>query len=190
MNKTEFVLCQGVSLADTGDVSSAFRSSGQNIEGVLSAELIIPAAKAFISAVKEPLFFFLELPLDNSESYDTYYLDNCTREVADTIIDCYGELLANDGVSRFGFGSNSTDEEIYFRDYQEFSAYVKVPQKLAQSLEQLGARKKDEFKTLWDMMSDENTGCLTAVELEGETVFDIPQALKGAGMYKVEEENV
>ena len=42
--------------------------------------------------------------------------------------------------------------------------------------------------TLWDMMSDENPGCLTAVELDGETAFDIPEALKGAGMYKAEEE--
>ena len=189
MDKKKFVLCQGVSLADTGAVASAFSCCGENIEGVLSAELIIPAAKAFISTVKEPVFFFLELPKDNdNESYETYYLDNCTKKVAQAIIECYGELLAGDGVSRFGFGSNSTDEEIYFRDYQEFSAYIKSPNIFADSLEKLGAVKEESFMTLWDMMSDENPGCLTAVELDGETVFDIPEALKGAGMYKAEEE--
>ena len=78
MDNTQFVLCQGVSLADTGDVVSAFTVKGENIEGVLSAPLVIPAAKAFIKAVKEPVFFFIELPHENSESYDTYYLDNCT----------------------------------------------------------------------------------------------------------------
>ena len=57
MDKKKFVLCQGVSLADTGAVASAFSCCGENIEGVLSAELIIPAAKAFISTVKEPVFF-------------------------------------------------------------------------------------------------------------------------------------
>lgn len=190
MDNTQFVLCQGVSLADTGDVVSAFTVKGENIEGVLSAPLVIPAAKAFIKAVKEPVFFFIELPHENSESYDTYYLDNCTKKVAGAIIDCYGEVLANDGVSRFGFGSNATEEEIYFRDYQEFSAYVKSPQTLTKSLEQLGAQKKEKFKTLWDMMNDENPGCLTVVELDGETVFDIPDALKEAGMYKFKEESI
>ena len=190
MDNTGFILCQGVSLENVGDVTSAYSTSGENIEGILSAQLILPAAKAFIEAVKEPVFFFIELPVENTDSYETYYLDNCTKKVALAVLDCYGELLANDGAARFGFGSNSTDEEIYFRDYQEFSAYVNKPDALAKSLEKLGAVKKDNYTTLWDKMSDDNQGCLTEVELDGTTVFDIPDALKDAGMYKVKEENV
>ncbi len=189
MENTDFKLCQGVSLRTTGDAVSAFAVSGENMNGLLSAELIVPAAKAFIRTVSEPVFFFLELPCEGSEGYEVYYLDNCTKKVAYAVVERFGELLANDGLSRFGFGSNATDEEIYFEDYQEFSAYVRQPKELVQSLEKLGAQKTDGFTTLWDLLSDENVGCLSAVELDGETVFDIPDSLKGAGMYKVKEEN-
>lgn len=189
MDNKDFVLCQGVSLRSTGKVVSAFSVSGENISGVLSAEKMIPAAKAFIGAVQEPVFFFLELPEQDGEGYEVYYLDNCTRKVAYAVIERFGELLANDGVCRFGFGSNSTDEEIYFEDYQEFTAYVKSPEKLAKKLAELGAEQTDGFETLWDQLSDDNVGCLSAVELDGETVFDIPEALSDAGMYKVKEDD-
>lgn len=188
MDNTSFKLCQGVSLRTTGEVASAFSVDGENLRGVLSAELIVPAANAFIEAVGEPVFFFLELPAEDSQEYEVYYLDNCTQEVAAAVIDRFGELLANDGVSRFGFGSNATDEEIYFEDYQEFSAYLKSPQKFAEKLEKLGAKHRQSFPTLWDVLSDDNVGCLSPVELDGETVFDVPDALKSAGMYKAQEE--
>jgi hypothetical protein len=188
MDKTGFILCQGVSLRDTGSVRTAFRCDNGRIEGALSAEVILPAARAFIKAAKEPVFFFLELPDETGENYETYYLDNCTKKVAYAVIDRFGELLANDGVSRFGFGSNSADEEIYFEDYQEFSAYIGDMQGFAKSLEELGAEREEKPAALWDLLSDDNVGCLSPVELDGETVFDIPEALADAGMYKVKED--
>ena len=179
-----FTLCQGVSLRSTQDVHSAFSVKGSDISGVLSAQLILKCAVEFIRLVNEPVFFFLELPVEDSQEYEIYYLDNCTKEVASAVLKRFGELLANDGLSRFGFGSNKTDEELYFEDYQGFSAYVKEPEAFAQALEKLGAKRQDSFTSLWDVMSDDNIGCLSAVELDGETVFDIPQALSDAGMYK------
>lgn len=188
MDKTGFILCQGVSLRDTADAGSAFRCENGGIRGVLSAEMILPAAKAFIKAAQDPVFFFLELPDESGEKYGTYYLDNCTKKVAYAVIERFGELLANDGVSRFGFGSNSADEEIYFEDYQEFSAYIGDKEGFAKSLEALGAVHKEKFTTLWEVLSDDNMGCLSPVEIDGETVFDIPEVLAGAGMYKVKED--
>lgn len=184
----KFVLCQGVSLRTVGDVRSAFSAEGENIRGILSAELLIPAAKAFIKVIKEPIFFFIELPAETSDKYEVYYLDNCTKPVVDAIIKRYGELLANDGICRFGFGSNSTDEEIYFEDYQEFSAYVKRPEALCKALEKLGVKHGESYPTLWEQFSDDNVGCLSPVELDGESVYDIPIALEQAGMYKNQED--
>lgn len=186
--ETGFILSQGVSLRHTNDVHSAFSISGSDIRGVLSAELIVPAAKAFIKAAKEPVFFFLELPIEDSEEYEVYYLDNCTKQVAYAVLERFGEMLAADGASRFGFGSNAADEEVYFEDYQEFSACLSSPKAFADSLEKLGVKRSDSFPTLWDQLSDDNVGCLCAVELDGESVFDIPQALADAGMYRSEEE--
>ncbi|WP_037344852.1 hypothetical protein [Ruminococcus sp. FC2018] len=184
----KFILCQGVSLRSTGQVVSAFTVQGEDVKGILSAPLILPAARAFIKSVKEPVFFFLELPAEDGESYETYYLDNCTKPVAEAIIKRFGELVANDGISRFGFGSNSTEEEIYFKDYQEFSAYLRSPQGFAAALEKLGVQEKDSFATLWQQLSDDNVGSLSPVELDGETVYDIPGALEQAGMYLSQEE--
>ena len=108
-----FVLCQGVSLRRTGKVRSAFSVQGEDVKGILSAPLILPAARAFIKVVKEPVFFFLELP-DQQDSYRTYYLDNCTKPVAEAIIKRFGELLASDGTARFGFGSNAAEFCIFW----------------------------------------------------------------------------
>lgn len=182
-----FVLCQGVSLRRTGKVRSAFSVQGEDVKGILSAPLILPAARAFIKVVKEPVFFFLELP-DQQDSYRTYYLDNCTKPVAEAIIKRFGELLASDGTARFGFGSNATEEEIYFEDYQEFAAYLQDPHSFAKELEDLGVKEKGDFETLWKQLSDDNVGSLSTVEIEGETVFDIPGALEQAGMYLSQEE--
>lgn len=188
MNNTNFKLCQGVDLQTTGNVTSAFSVNGENLSGVLSAELIVPTAEAFIRSIKEPIFFFLELPAQNSEDHEVYYLDNCTEKVAIAVLERFGELLANDGVARFGFGSNATDEEIYFEDYQEFSVYLRSPQKLAEKLKKLGIAEKQSYTSLWDILSDDNIGSLCPVEIDAETVFDIPDALKGAGMYIAQEE--
>ncbi|MBR7007585.1 MAG: hypothetical protein IKH90_03015 [Ruminococcus sp.] len=189
MDSREFILCQGVSLRSTGKVSSAFSREGGSFSGILSAQQIIPAAKAFIKDAKAPIFFFVELPKeDDSEMYDVYYLDNCTKPVAEAIIKRFGDVLVNDGISRFGFGSNSAAEEIYFTDYQEFSAYIGNAEKFAASLKKIGVEQTEKFCTLWDEMSDDNMGCLSMVEVNGETVFDIPDALKDAGMYKDRKE--
>lgn len=188
--ENEFVLCQGVSLRSTQDVKPAFLVQGNDLRGVLSAQQIIPVAEAFIEYVTEPVFFFVELAAQVQEEFETYYLDNCTKEVAMAVLKSYGELLANDGLSRFGFGSNSTDEELYFEDYQGFSAFVKDPEGFAKRLEKLGVQRRKSVKTLWDVLSDDNVGCLSAVELDGETVFDIPVLLKEAGMYRYQEEQI
>lgn len=182
-----FLLCQGVSAAGCEGLTSSFKISGEDISGLLSAELIADCALGFIDIIDEPVFFFLELAVEDSEDYDLYYLDNCTKEVARAVMERYGQLLVNDGLSRFGFGSNKTGEEVYFTDYQEFTMYTKKPAKAAKMLKELGLAETDEPDSIWDMLSDDNVGSLSAVESEGETVFDIPEALEDAGMYKAQQ---
>ncbi|MBR1864088.1 MAG: hypothetical protein IJ806_08385 [Ruminococcus sp.] len=184
----DFRLCLGVSVTGSEGLESSFSVSGQEVRGLLSAELILKCAEGFLETVPEPVFFFLELPMENGgEGYQVYYLDNCTREVAGAIIKRYGQLLAEDGLCRFGFGSNRTEEEIYFTDYQEFSVYSLSPGKVRDMLKKLGCRETEEPSSLWDLMSDEEPGTLSGIEIEGETVFDIPENLKDAGMYQAQQ---
>lgn len=182
-----FKLCQGVDVCGTENFTSAYKVNGDCIEGILSSELIEQAAEKFVLLADEPLFFFLELPNeDNNENTDIYYLDNCTEEVCLAIIKRYGQILSEDGISRFGFGSSKDDAEIYFKDYQEFHIYSPDIERMAKALDKLGVEKSDALQSMWDLLSDENVGCLRAVEIDGESVFDIPINLKSVGMYKSE----
>ena len=45
---------------------------------------------------------------------------------------------------------------------------------------------EDEVVTLWDLINEDNAGCISCVEADGETVFDIPENLKPEGMYEAE----
>lgn len=45
---------------------------------------------------------------------------------------------------------------------------------------------EDEVVTLWDLINEDNAGCISCVEADGETVFDIPENLKSEGMYEAE----
>lgn len=182
-----FNLCQGVSAPHADKLESGYKQEGDSFTGLISAELIARMAEGFIALADEPVFFLLELPRPDSEEYDIYYLDNCTKEVARAVMKRYGELLVHDGLSRFGFGSNKTNEEVYFMDYQEFMLYTPKTGKAKKLLKDLGIPETDKPRSMWDSFSDEEQGSLSAVELEGETVFDIPEALEDAGMYPAEE---
>ncbi|WP_295211039.1 hypothetical protein [Ruminococcus sp.] len=182
----QFSLCQGVSVEGADKLRSCWCGNGENISGILSCELIAKTASAFIEKLGEPIFFFLEL--SEGEGFKTYYLDNCTKEVALAIMKRYGALLVNDGTSRFGFGSHKNDEEIYFTDYQEFQIYSPNPQKIAKIFSRLGVEKvqEDDIVTMWDLIREDNVGCLSCVEADGETVADIVENLKPEGMYEAE----
>lgn len=186
--ENKFKLCQGVSAEGTENLKSCYRKENDSLTGILSAEKIFSLAEGFIDIIKEPVFFFLELPdSENENENEVYYLDNCTAEVAHAIMKRYGTVLCEDGVSNFGFGSNSSSEEIYFREYQEFLIYCPQSEtKVKKLFNRLDIGEDKNMKTMWDLFSDDNPGCLSLVEADGETVFDIPENLKSAGMYKAE----
>lgn len=182
-----FRLCQGVSAPNSEELKSGYKTEGETFSGLASAEHMAALAEGFIDLIDDPVFFLLELPAD--EEYDVYYLDNCTKEVAHAIMQRYGELLVQDGVSRFGFGSNSSEEELYFMDYQEFMLYTPKTDKAKKLLESLGIKQADKPDSMWEHFTDDEPGTLSVVELEGETVFDIPEALEEAGLYCASRED-
>ncbi len=189
-----FKLIQGVDVNNIENVHSAYSIDENGIYSVLSAEIYEEAVSELVGKLVEPVFFFLEIPCSAEEEkmlrksksdpyhYNIYYLDNCTIPVAKAIMERYGELLANDGVSRFGFGSHSSNEEIYCKGYQTVSVYGDV-NKFKTVFEKENIPCEAEIKTLWDVLSYENTGTCSTVEINGETVNDIEVNLKSEGMY-------
>ena len=195
-----FELIQGVNLGGeclNGIVSAYTVYDDGTVDSVLSAELIRPLLERGVKLLPEPHFFFIELPCtadeekklrhseDDPAHCNVYYLDGCTEPVSQAIIDRYGELLINDGLARFGFGSNSTDEEIYVLDYQQVRVYADDGRFIS-LFEELGVPRTDSLKTFWDNFSPENVGISAAVEIEGECCADIPAALRSEGMYFAE----
>ena len=117
-----FQIIQGVELDSSllEGVESAFVKEGQCYDSIISAELIEPLLVGGVKLLPEPHFFFIELPCTEDEEKElrhsksdplhckVYYLDGCTEPVSQAIIKRWGGLLINDGLTRFGFGSNSS----------------------------------------------------------------------------------
>ena len=171
-----FGLVQGVSADDLGGIVSAYQIRENCLDSVVSAELIRP------------------LPCSEQESKElggnvthrkVYYLDGCTRQVSFAILDRYGELLINDGLTCFGFGSNKTNDEVYVMDYQQIQVYG-MTRFFEQVYKSLGIPETDRLKTLWDNFSPEHPGASSSVEIEGERCEDIIENLRDEGMYYAE----
>ncbi|WP_124101163.1 hypothetical protein [Ruminococcus sp. Marseille-P6503] len=190
----DFKLVQGVDADNLEGIHSAYCICDNGISAVISAELIGGAVKGLLKSLEEPVFFFVELPCGEDEEkklrksktdpfhYNLYYLDNCTLPVADAIMKRYGDLLINDGLCRFGFGSHKSGEEIYCMSYQSISVYGEAA-KFEPALAALGVVKENEIKNLWDNFTKDTPGTSLSVEINGETVYDIPVNLKSEGMY-------
>jgi hypothetical protein len=204
-----FELPLGIEIPDVSGLASGYEKSAENrgcFTALLSTERLLPFISGFTEALEEPIFFFLELPCtaeeekeikanaDQSDQSDRphfrlYYLDNCTKEVIGAIIKTYGGLLTNDGVCRFGFGGNKSEDEIYVQSYKVISLYCsgeRLERRTEKLLKECGAQKRGELKTPWDILSAENTGVCMKIEEDGISVSDIPDLLREAGMYFAE----
>lgn len=189
-----FKLVQGVSVEKYDTVHSAYSVDDNGIYATVSGDLIYPLLKELVKLLEEPVFFFIEIPCSEIKEkevrksksdplhYDLYYLDNCTLSVAEAILKRYGQILINDGLCRFGFGSHKTEEEIYCMKYQTFSLYGKT-EKFGSVFKRFDIPCESDFATLWDTFSNDSPGISSAVEINGETVYDIVENLKSEGLY-------
>lgn len=184
---SDFKLIAGIEVELSDKIKSAYTENEDGFEAVVSAEKISQLVNSFTALLDEPVFFFLELPKnadENDEGYDVYYLDNCTIPVAKAIMKRYGELLVQDGISRFGFGSHSSNEEVYVMNYQQICIYSPEKTRARALLGDLGIEKTDKLHTMWEGFSEDTPGICMRVDVNGENVFDIPENLKSEGMYK------
>lgn len=197
-----FKLVEGISVENLTGIKSAYSVDNNGIYAEISGEKIYPLICDLIKKLDEPVFFLLEYPCDEMKEkelrqskdspfhYDLYYLDNCTIPVALAIMKRYGQILINDGLSRFGFGAHKTGEEIYCMKYQTISIYGDI-KKFEKTFEKNKISKELNFKTLWDNFTDDKPGISSAVEVNGENVYTIIENLKTEGIYLADtiEEN-
>lgn len=193
--ENNFSLPQGIEINDISDIHNCFEATNKNILASVSSDKLLKVLSDLIKQLTAPVFFFIETPCDEESEIklrkddsspmhkDIYYLDNCTTKVALAIIKRYGELLVNDGIVQFGFGSNTENEEIYVMKYNVLSIYSEDISAFSNVLKNHNIPQESNIQTLWDILSEENPGACTLIDLNGENIFDIVENLKDEGLY-------
>lgn len=162
------------------------------------AEKILEIFQHFIVIHDEPLFFILELPVSIDrekviakniikESHkNVYYIDGCSREECLALLIRYGDLLVNDGLSKFGFGGHKSHDEIMLDSYNVVTIYSKELSKFNDFFEAHNIQFVEELVTAWKTFSKTSPGISEIYESNGKTVYDLPEELAEWGIYLAE----
>lgn len=162
------------------------------------SEKILEVFQHFIAIHDEPLFFILELPVSIDrekviakniikESHkDVYYIDGCSREECLALLIRYGDLLVNDGLSKFGFGGHKSHDEIMLDSYNVVTIYSKELSKFNDFFEPHNIQFVEELVTAWKTFSKTSPGISEIYECNGKTVYDLPEELAEWGIYLAE----
>ncbi len=120
----------------------------------------------------------------DAESEEVWYLDGMTKKQLAMILDGYGELLYQDGLSAFAIGSLQTEEEIFVQKYKVVSIYSANIQRFVPLLERFGISRTDKLLTAWDTFSEDHPGEAQRLQVAGQTIPDMIAELQKIGMYK------
>nr|WP_297175418.1 hypothetical protein [uncultured Agathobaculum sp.] len=176
-----FQTAAGVHLPFPEQIQEQYQQQGDNLTANLSFEKLADFIHAFYAKLDEPLFLAIH---PDAEADEVWYLDNMTKKQLTTILDGYGELLYQDGLSAFAIGSLATEEELFVQKYKVLSIYSPRSARFAKLLEQYGAARTDHLVTPWDTFSKAHPGEAQRLEIAGQTVPDLVQELCKIGMYK------
>lgn len=164
----------------------------------VSAEKIIEVLKEFVHLQDDFVFFFLELPTNLNDEPETengivtnlhkdiYYMDNLSKEEAFSFLDSAGELLANDGLCKFGFGSQSNNDEIMVGKYNVVTISCKEKNTYMNLFRKNDINQTEKLITAWDTFSKEFHGVSEKIELNGKDVYSIIDDFKAWGIYFAE----
>lgn len=162
------------------------------------SEKILDVFQHFIAIHDEPLFFILELPVSidrekviekniiNELHKDVYYIDNCSIEECLVLLIRYGDLLVNDGLSKFGFGGHKSHDEIMLDSYNVVTIYSKELSKFYDFFEPHNIQFVEELVTASETFSETSPGISEIYESNGKTVYDLPIELAEWGIYLAE----
>ena len=162
------------------------------------AEKILEVFQHFITIHDEPLFFILELPVSidrekviakniiNESHMDVYYIDGCSIEECLVLLIRYGDLLVNDGLSKFGFAGHKSHDEIMLDSYNVVTIYSKELSKFNDFFEPHNIQFVEELVTASETFSETSPGISEIYESNGKTVYDLPEELAEWGIYLAE----
>ena len=191
-------MVQGCRVPFPEELSEGYEILDGRIVANVNAEKLLDAFKFFIVLNRDERgFFFLELPVNRDEEVPkrpdvvetfhrrVYYIDDLPPEESFTILRRSGDLLINDGLSAFGFGFQTRDE-IMLDKYNIVTISSPEVDKYAEIFLPLEIPRVENLKTAWDTFTQDNPGIAERVEIDGKTVFDLPEEYRDWGIYEAE----
>lgn len=178
-----FQLAEGVSVPDPARLREQYVREGDTLTFNLSFEKLPLLLADGAALLDEPLFLAIH---PDAEAEEVWYLDGMTKAQLSAILDGFGELLYQDGLSSFAIGSLATDEEIFVQKYKILSVYSPRVERFLPLLDRYGVTGTSALLTAWDTFSPEHPGEARRLEIAGMTVPDLIGELCKIGMYKAQ----
>ena len=144
-----FQTAAGITIPFPEKLHEQYQREGDSLICNLSFEKLADFISAYYAMLQEPLFLAIH---PDAEQEEVWYLDGMTKKQLTTILDGYGELLYQDGLSAFAIGSLATEDELFVQKYK--------------------------------ILSEQPPGSAERLEIAGQTVPDMIQALCAIGMYR------
>lgn len=190
-----FQTAPGVTIHFPDKIQEQFQVyEGKSIYANISFEKLKPILTEFYHNLPEPLFFVLQLPLSiheerklkdsNTFHQEVCYLDGQTKSQIDDIIEKYGQILLEDGMSQFAVASHVNNEEIFIQKYKLTAFYSSSPRRFIPFLQRYGLTETDNLITVWNTFSQETPGECRRVSINGFDVYDVAEQLKKQGLYR------
>lgn len=179
-----FQTAAGVAIPFPEQIEEGYQIHGDTLTINLSYEKLSAFLEAFYNLLPEPLF--LAVHPDAEDEQTVYYLDGMTRRQLSMILDGYGELLYQDGLSSFAVASHESEEELFVQKYKVLSLYSPDLPRFFPLLKQFDLPRTEQLRTVWDTFSEEHPGEARRLEIAGQTVPDMIRELQKIGMYQAQ----
>lgn len=190
-----FQTAPGVTIPFPDKIQEEFKVyDGKSIYANISFEKLKPILTEFYHSLPEPLFFVLQLPLSmheerkmgdsNTFHQEVCYLDGQTKSQIDDIMEKYGQILLEDGMSQFAVASHVNNEEMFIQKYKLTAFYSSFPRRFIPFLKRYGLTETDNLVTVWNTFSQETPGECRRVSINGFDVYDVAEQLKKQGLYR------
>lgn len=164
------------------------------IQANVSYEKLESLVREFYRGLEEPLFFVLQLPLSIDEEKklgndriihdEVLYLDLQTQGQIDEIMDSFGPILLEDGMSRIAIASHASHEEIFVQKYKIIELFAPSPRRFIPLLQRYGLQETDHLLTAWNTFTQDTPGECRRVTRDGLDAYDVADILKQRGMYR------
>jgi hypothetical protein len=183
-----FNIASGLIIPFPEQIEEKYSISENRIIFNISFEKLKPLIDDFVSNLSEPLFLIIQKPL--KEKYkpnsftkgpfkaELFYFNLRTKEQLAEVLDQYGEILLNDGMSEFGIRSHETGDEIFIAKYKVALIFSKNVKQYFSLLNKYGITETNDLITAWDIISLEFPGKRSRVVIDNKDIFDVVDALK------------